>query len=78
MNTRLVRSILVLAGLVTIPLGGGLRLSASPVPQNDVQSKVSQETVQMPIGGDDLRVIREGSGSLVPRDGRHRESDRRL
>lgn len=50
-NTRLVRLILVFAGLVTIPLGGGWRLSACPVPRNGAQAKASQKTVQMRIAG---------------------------
>ena len=49
--TRLVRLILVLAGLVAIPVAGGWRLSASPAPQNAAQSKASQKTVQMRIAG---------------------------
>ena len=49
--TRLVRLILVLAGLVTIPVGGGWRLSASPAPQNGAQTKASRKTVQMRIAG---------------------------
>ncbi len=48
---RSVRFILVLAGLVTIPVGGGWRLPASPTPQNGAQAKASQETVQMRIAG---------------------------
>ena len=47
--TRLVRLVLVLAGLVTIPAGRGWRLSASPAPQNGVQAKANQKTVQMRI-----------------------------
>jgi copper chaperone CopZ len=49
--TRLVRLIPVLAGLVTIPAGGGWRLSASPSPQNGAQAKASQKTVRMRIAG---------------------------
>ena len=49
--TRLVRLTLVLAGLATIQLGGGWRLSARPAPQNGAQAKVSQKTVQMRIAG---------------------------
>ena len=49
--TRLVRLILVLAGLVTIPVGGGWRLSASPAPQNGTRTAASQNTVQMRIAG---------------------------
>ena len=49
--TRLVRLTLVLAGLATIQLRGGWRLSASPAPLNGAQAKVSQKTVQMRIAG---------------------------
>jgi copper chaperone CopZ len=49
--TRLVRLILVLAGLVVIPVGVGWRLSASPAPQNGPQTNASQKTVQIRIGG---------------------------
>jgi copper chaperone CopZ len=49
--TRLVRLILVFAGLVVIPVGVGWRLSASPVPQHGVQTSTSQKTVQMRIAG---------------------------
>lgn len=49
--TRLVRLVLVFAGLVTIPVGGEWRLSASPAPQNGAQAKASQKTVQMRIAG---------------------------
>jgi len=49
--TRLVQLILVLAGLVTIPVGGGWRLSASPAPQNGAQAKAIQKTVQIRIAG---------------------------
>lgn len=49
--TRLVRLILVFAGLVVIPVGVGWRLSASPAPQNGHQINASQETVQMRIAG---------------------------
>ena len=45
------RLVLVLAGLVTIPAGRGWRLSASPAPQNGVQAKPNQKTVQMRIAG---------------------------
>ena len=48
--TRLVRLILILAGLVTIPVGGW-RLSASPAPQNGAQAKASQKSVQIRIAG---------------------------
>ncbi len=47
--TRLV--ILVSAGLATIPVGGGWRLSASPAPQNGAQAQASLKTVQMRISG---------------------------
>ncbi len=50
-TTRLVQLILVLAGLVTIPVAGGWRLSASPTPQNGPQSNASQKTVRMRIAG---------------------------
>jgi copper chaperone CopZ len=49
--TRVARLILVLAGLATIPVGGGWRLSASPTPQNGAEVKASQKTVQMRIAG---------------------------
>ena len=49
--TRLVGVILVFTGLVTIPVGDGWRLSASPAPQNGPQSNASQKTVQMRIAG---------------------------
>src|SRR5437763_13036314 len=49
--TRFVRLILVLAGLVAIPVGGGWRLWASPAPQDGAQARVSQKTVQMRIAG---------------------------
>jgi copper chaperone len=49
--TRLVRLILVFAGLVVIPAGVGWRLSASPTPQNGPQTNASQKTVQMRIAG---------------------------
>jgi len=48
--TRLVRLILVFAGLVMIPVDGW-RLSASPAPQNGAQTAASQKTVQMRIAG---------------------------
>ena len=48
--TRLVRLILILAGLVTIPVGGW-RLSARPAPQNGAQTKASQKSVQIRIAG---------------------------
>ena len=50
-TTRITRLDLVFAGLVTIPLGGAWRLSASPAPQNSTQAKVSQQTVQIRIAG---------------------------
>jgi copper chaperone CopZ len=59
--TRLVRLTLVLAGLVTIPVGGGWRLSASPAPQNGAQAKVSQKTVQMRIAGMTCAACAKGS-----------------
>jgi copper chaperone CopZ len=46
-----VRLILVLVGLVTISVGGGWRLSASPTPQDGAQAKASQKTVRMRIAG---------------------------
>ena len=49
--TRFVRLVLVFAGLVTMPVGGGWRVSASPAPQNGAQAKGSQKTVQMRIAG---------------------------
>lgn len=49
--TRLVRLIPVLAGLVTIPLAAGRRLSASPAPQNASPAGASRKTVQMRIAG---------------------------
>ncbi len=49
--TRLEQAILVFVGLVIMPMGGGRRLSASPVPQSGAQTKASQKTVQMRIAG---------------------------
>jgi copper chaperone CopZ len=49
--TRLVRLILVFAGLIVISLAVGWRLSASPVPQNGSQTNANQKTVQMRIAG---------------------------
>ena len=49
--TRRVRLVLILAGLVTIPVAGGWRLSASPAPQNGAEVKAGQKTVQMRIAG---------------------------
>ncbi len=49
--TRLVRLILVFAGLIVNPLAVGWRLSASPAPQNGSQTNANQKTVQMRIAG---------------------------
>lgn len=49
--TRLVRLILVFAGLIVIPLAIGWRLSASPSPQNSSQTNANQKTIQMHISG---------------------------
>ena len=49
--TRLVRLILVVAGLIVSPFAVGWRLSASPGPQNGSRTNASQKTVQMRIAG---------------------------
>ena len=49
-TTRL-RLTLVWAGLVILPLSGGLPVTASPAPQNGEQSSAKQKTLQMRIAG---------------------------
>jgi hypothetical protein len=76
--TRLVGLILAFAGLVTIPVGGGWRLSASPAPQNGPQSNARQRTVQMRIAGMTCAMCAKGLEASYRKHGRRRESDRRL
>jgi copper chaperone CopZ len=49
--TNRLRWTLVWAGLVVLPLGSGLPVTAAPAPQNVEQSATKQKTVQFRIAG---------------------------